>query len=307
MGLTPKCEDLLVRCKWLGRHWNCSDLFKLRKTMEGYCCSFNYIRETDEFYTGNSNVKVNVSLGWKVRSPGYHMGLTVLVDPQPEDYYYPLISSYGTKILVFNPRDFPDTPSGGLIEKLVPPRSEVFFRLEATTVYAVPNVQSFDWKQRGCVFPSEGSALLGSYYSYRTTKQCDFSDIPCLFKYREKWSTLRPTENIPGLAAEMEDSISCEDCYPSCSDTSYHVQTAAAELSQNPYDYSGNFGGICGLFVGFSLISVVEFVYFFTLRLFFVMKEPQNTKLKKETSVSNQTNQNIYWREVMPRQAISRY
>jgi hypothetical protein len=26
------------------------------------------------------------------------MGLTVLVDPQPEDYYYPLLSTFGTKV-----------------------------------------------------------------------------------------------------------------------------------------------------------------------------------------------------------------
>jgi hypothetical protein len=26
------------------------------------------------------------------------MGLTALVDPQPEDYYYPLLSSYGAKV-----------------------------------------------------------------------------------------------------------------------------------------------------------------------------------------------------------------
>jgi hypothetical protein len=67
---------------------------------------------------------------------------------------------------VFNPGDFPDTPSGGLIEKLVPPRTEVFFRLEATSVYAVPSILNFDRKQRGCLFPNELSALFGGSYSY---------------------------------------------------------------------------------------------------------------------------------------------
>jgi len=67
---------------------------------------------------------------------------------------------------VFNPGDYPDTPSGGLIEKLVPQRTEVFFRLEATSVYAVPNVINFERKQRGCLFASELSALFASSYSY---------------------------------------------------------------------------------------------------------------------------------------------
>jgi hypothetical protein len=40
----------------------------------------------------------NVSDGERVRAPGYQMGLTALVDPHPEDYYYPLLSSYGAKV-----------------------------------------------------------------------------------------------------------------------------------------------------------------------------------------------------------------
>jgi amiloride-sensitive sodium channel len=77
--------------------------------------------------------------------------------------------------------------------------------------------------------------------------------------------------------------------------------------------FSGNFGGICGLFVGFSLISIVEFVYFFTLRLFFVVRstKDENTKdnidSRKKTANPIQNNGNIYWREIMPRHVVSRY
>jgi hypothetical protein len=41
--------------------------------------------------------------GERVRAPGYHMGLTALVDPHPEDYYYPLLSSYGAKVTMVLP------------------------------------------------------------------------------------------------------------------------------------------------------------------------------------------------------------
>jgi hypothetical protein len=44
---------------------------------------------------------VNLTEMEKARAPGYHMGLTVLVDPHPEDYYYPLLASYGTKVNTF--------------------------------------------------------------------------------------------------------------------------------------------------------------------------------------------------------------
>jgi uncharacterized membrane protein len=77
--------------------------------------------------------------------------------------------------------------------------------------------------------------------------------------------------------------------------------------------FSGNFGGICGLFVGFSLISIVEFVYFFTLRLFFVVRSTKDENPKDNIDSGNkntnriQNNGNIYWREIMPRQVASRY
>ena len=77
--------------------------------------------------------------------------------------------------------------------------------------------------------------------------------------------------------------------------------------------FSGNFGGICGLFVGFSLISIVEFVYFFTLRLFFVVRNTKDENSRDNTDSRNKTasldgnNGNIYWREIMPRQVVSRY
>ncbi|KDR23824.1 hypothetical protein L798_13001 [Zootermopsis nevadensis] len=75
----------------------------------------------------------------------------------------------------------------------------------------------------------------------------------------------------------------------------------------------GNFGGICGLFVGFSLISIVEFVYFFTLRLFFVVRdtkeEDTRDKIESRNKITRRAhnNGNIYWREIMPRQVASRY
>jgi amiloride-sensitive sodium channel len=79
------------------------------------------------------------------------------------------------------------------------------------------------------------------------------------------------------------------------------------------YLFSGNFGGICGLFVGFSLISIVEFVYFFTLRLFFIVRNTKDENSKDNIDSRNKTtnriqnNGNIYWREIMPRQVVSRY
>jgi hypothetical protein len=49
LQVAPRCEEMLMRCVWKGRvQDSCSSLFKLHKTYEGYCCSFNYIGIKDE-------------------------------------------------------------------------------------------------------------------------------------------------------------------------------------------------------------------------------------------------------------------
>ncbi|XP_066583824.1 sodium channel protein Nach-like [Prorops nasuta] len=46
--LTPKCSDILIKCKFSGRTRDCSKLFSFRKTQDGFCCTFNYAREQDD-------------------------------------------------------------------------------------------------------------------------------------------------------------------------------------------------------------------------------------------------------------------
>lgn len=36
------CEEMLNQCSWLGKFVPCNTLFRVAKSIEGYCCSFNY-------------------------------------------------------------------------------------------------------------------------------------------------------------------------------------------------------------------------------------------------------------------------
>lgn len=60
---------------------------------------------------------------------------------------------------------------------------------------------------------------------------CSLASVQCLNKYRIKWATYRPREMIKGLEREMEDSLSCEGCYPLCSSSVYYVDSTAAQLN----------------------------------------------------------------------------
>ncbi|KAL1492019.1 hypothetical protein ABEB36_012523 [Hypothenemus hampei] len=87
-------------------------------------------------------------------------------------------------------------------------------------------------------------------------------------------------------------------CLPSCRDLSYEVETSSSSINSNPdskfprsrlviyfkknhfiasirhelygiTDFISNFGGLLGLFTGFSMLSFIEIIYFLTVRLFY--------------------------------------
>lgn len=42
LELIQPCEEMLQNCSWLGEVIPCKDLFRMIKTVDGFCCSFNY-------------------------------------------------------------------------------------------------------------------------------------------------------------------------------------------------------------------------------------------------------------------------
>lgn len=44
LQVMPSCDDFLLRCWWQGKLQDCSALFEVRKSNEGFCCTFNAIK-----------------------------------------------------------------------------------------------------------------------------------------------------------------------------------------------------------------------------------------------------------------------
>lgn len=42
----PSCSEYLIKCWWRGELNNCSDLFDIRQTDDGFCCSFNTLDQS---------------------------------------------------------------------------------------------------------------------------------------------------------------------------------------------------------------------------------------------------------------------
>ena len=47
------CEDMFLLCIWIGKQLNCSEIFHIRKTDNGFCCSFNTLKTSEMFITAN--------------------------------------------------------------------------------------------------------------------------------------------------------------------------------------------------------------------------------------------------------------
>ena len=43
------CNDMLLMCIWKGEEVDCNDIFTIQKTDNGFCCSFNALKPTEQF------------------------------------------------------------------------------------------------------------------------------------------------------------------------------------------------------------------------------------------------------------------
>ncbi|KAG5309983.1 PPK28 protein, partial [Acromyrmex insinuator] len=369
--LTPQCSMMLLKCKLHGKYTNCSTLFKFRKTPDGYCCTFNYVRESDDIPEQNDETELSKSE--QVWDLGIERGLTVVMDPLLDDYFYSILPIKGWKVIVFNPTDYPDMTSGGVTEVLAVPLSETFLDVIGTIFISNPGIKNFPKHKRNCIFPDEGKLLskimIYTYsdcivdckinfiqkscgcrpffyprhgikdYSWRI---CNSLDFECLAKHKSGWLTILPHEEEHTNFEKEEKALHCYNCYAACEDISYDVLSwttdmAPGEFNTNLlqdhnitnegivhvyfskygtirlkqdisfywYDLVSDIGGICGVFIGFSFITIVELLYFFVLMfrdLFCKKSALQKDDRKTEIpSDRTQTTGTIYWNELQPR------
>lgn len=43
LQIMHRCEDMILVCSWQGKVVECGDLFSVRRTDNGFCCSFNAV------------------------------------------------------------------------------------------------------------------------------------------------------------------------------------------------------------------------------------------------------------------------
>ncbi|XP_015432820.1 PREDICTED: sodium channel protein Nach-like [Dufourea novaeangliae] len=393
--LTPDCTKLLQRCLFHNEERTCSEIFQFRKTQDGFCCTFNYATKGDDLLLRHGFDHKLDPL--KVEYLGEDRGLVVLMDLSINDYFYPIFPITGCKVNIFNPHDYPDVSSGGVIEILVSPTRQVKVAVEAIVAYSTPNILAYSLEHRYCVFSEEMESVRSSYtysdcivdcriadilrlckcvpfflpnrgekynllinnyliswmnsfyskivtvpqdFRVESKRVCDLDDVPCLTKHKYKWYSVVPnTDLYDGEIQESDEVLHCKNCYPLCNDVNYNAKMSDTYLPRAQhtskilngmkfenqsvlYVYFSSFGtiklrqdvvyrwyellgdasGIGGIFLGFSLIAVVEFAYFVGLFVLELLKGPDSSdRAKDESGRKRAAIQTIYWGELYPR------
>ncbi|XP_061394786.1 sodium channel protein Nach-like [Musca vetustissima] len=321
--LTPSCSTILKGCRLGGEEIDCAQEFTKTFTARGLCCTFN----RDKKYTAKRK--------FRHRFFGPDMGLVVLLNASQADDFIPTASSERFEVFIHSPYISPDPSSGSVEERIVEGGKDTFLALNPRIFQTIDEVRFYKPRVRNCMFNDELPELFGKSYTYsscisycRTRSQvvlceclpfmanslnissstayCSLQHRACLMRYDFKWynvMTQRP--NTAGLEREMEDSLYCPYCLPTCSETQYSV--TVMDLPLNEYNmksftnHKGNLsdlallhvyfgvthgvyyrrfllnswfekfsyiGSICGVLAGFSLVGIGEVIFFVLQQLF---------------------------------------
>ncbi|XP_072396599.1 pickpocket protein 28-like [Diabrotica undecimpunctata] len=339
----PDFFKTISDCRFMGKSFNCPDLFVPIFTEEGICYSFNMLDRHDiyrEKVVHYKNFGSTFSTNWSLEY-GYPIGDQRLTYPfralfagvvfaleakltvnDSDLDYFCKSSIQGHKMEISHPSRVP-RPKYDHIR--IPLDQAVMTTLILDMMSTSKAVKNYNPRRRNCYMPNERPL---TYFKIYTQQNCK---LECLTNYTLNkcgcTTAYMPRENVTRICngvdnhcvylAEMDmlnasidghllklkgkqRSTEC-DCLPICSKMNYIIQSSqlnwnwAAEDSNytkgkhmstfqvffkdnqfitsernelfGPIDFVANLGGLLGLFVGFSMLSLIEIVYYITLRL----------------------------------------
>ncbi|KAG7299998.1 hypothetical protein JYU34_017035 [Plutella xylostella] len=167
------CSNLLIYCQYDRKEKKCNEMFQLIKTLEGYCCAFNYAALNDgfedPFFDAEDDMEFyddrKVGAIISTSKSGSYSGLTVVFDVHVEDY--PPWSDFtfeGARILISDPNDFPETT---VLTRYINPGDSMDVVVEPIVVTSDPVLRRIPVEQRNCWFHDEVDLAHTDRYSLR--------------------------------------------------------------------------------------------------------------------------------------------
>ncbi|BES90503.1 pickpocket 23 short form [Nesidiocoris tenuis] len=287
LELAFRCEEFMGNCTFKQEEIPCCEAFRPTFTEHGLCFSFNTI---------------HAEVDWPWKPPGLNATMEKLHQVYETDSTWSVKFDAdfdkidGTAFIIYI-HDGNQLPGFEMTPQYEWYKSVDKLYFAPRTTYTTENARQLSIKQRKCVFKDEKELLSAKEYSYwacmndcrmKLAKErcfcvpfivvavpgfphCDFEGMRCLAIHED----------------EIKNASRCS-CELGCDNTRYEVVKLSdsnghghslemgfiswpmirykRELLFGPLDLLVAFGGIAGLFLGFSLLSGVEIIYYFTLR-----------------------------------------
>ncbi|KAH8372850.1 hypothetical protein KR009_006574 [Drosophila setifemur] len=295
------CDEILYRCRFNGQIQDCSELFQLSKTFFGHCCSFNLrqrgLNFTAQRVIGGPKQGISVIVRYKDDSydpeQSYSYGVKLLIqetDAFPSAHAAANFIAFNTEVFAaVRPQE---TFCSGAVKALsVQERNCVFrneFKLRYFSEHVYPNCELNCRVTNMVKFC--GCHTYFFDFNRTTDRICTFRDIPCLVdNFANIITRKRSTQCYCPLTCEHLDydvQISdfplqlnmpvVDDFYSGLEKNdgvlhvfinSFSYRRLRHDLLSNMVTLVSNLGSAFSLFVGMSMLSVVEIIYYFSVIL----------------------------------------
>ncbi|XP_053602844.1 sodium channel protein Nach [Plodia interpunctella] len=304
-SIVRRCESLFYDCEWKGDSEECCDLLVPVFTEMGFCYAFNS-RHAEKIWPWQT----------QILSEQFTEAFIHETDAKWSFLFNSYRNDTNIDIYIHSTEEMAGLEQSAQhtwdrrVEK-------VSFSVKHT--YTTEDARQLSIRQRRCIFADEQKLETSSIYTYsacmrqcrmqrcRSYCKCVPHFYPAVKGYRQ--CTIKELKCIAEHEAAITDVTRCS-CELGCSHTVYEVEklteidsmkTAGTTTSLETefvswpmvrykrevlfgwVDLLVSFGGIAGLFLGFSLLSGVELIYYFTLRACCAAVRDADT-LRRETA-----------------------
>ncbi|XP_046677389.1 acid-sensing ion channel 4, partial [Homalodisca vitripennis] len=284
-----KCKEMFKSCRWKNQTFDCCSHFIPLQTEWGVCFTLNSKNEPPGKF-GSLKLKSSTRLGLGSLYLELLVPTKVYMHSESDIPYY---NTMTTEVI---------TAKAGAIKRL---------GISVTDIENEPEVRQLTISQRGCRFPDENDLTVSTMYSYSAcVTQCRLVEQ---LKNCNCSSHLMPyTEDALGLQGGFRLLVSSrlpgtrefniiETIMLPMSDEDKDIAAIEIYMYRHPSErYKRNvvrgrldlvvsMGGSAGLFVGASLLSFAEFVYYFTMRAYnnHMLRNDQGTVNRTTTPITN--------------------
>ncbi|XP_063706215.1 pickpocket protein 11-like [Culicoides brevitarsis] len=161
--LMPECDKTIEKCFWLGTEVRCDAFFESTVTFLGNCCSFNYVG-LKSYRNSSRRAKSSILQEAKlVTASGPLNGLTIVLNPLVDDYFFSTFKMKGFRVIVHDSYDFPELNSPNVF---VQHDYVARVGINPESTYSKDEIYSKDIMLRLCYSDSEIRLNVMQRYSY---------------------------------------------------------------------------------------------------------------------------------------------